>query len=125
MEASITFKTVGKKIGKNTILADLSFGVEKGSTFVLIGENGSGKSMILKLLIGLIEKDTGSVYSQVALFSKKIVASTQHLKVNRKDYATQRSLQLMVGQRRKLLTYLESKDVLKYRKLVKDLGLRR
>ena len=64
MEASITFKAVGKAIGKKILLADLSFGVEKGSTFVLIGENGSGKSMILKLLVGLIEKDTGSVYIQ-------------------------------------------------------------
>ena len=64
MEASITFKAVGKTIGKKILLADLSFGVEKGSTFVLIGENGAGKSIILKLLVGLIEKDTGSVYIQ-------------------------------------------------------------
>jgi len=70
-------------------------------------------------------KDTGSVYSQVALFTKKISNSTEHLKKNRKDYATQRSLQLMVGKRRKLLTYLQNKDILKYRELVKDLGLRR
>jgi len=62
LEASVTFKAVGKAIGNKTLLADLSFGVEKGSTFVLIGENGSGKSLILKLLVGLIEKDTGSVY---------------------------------------------------------------
>jgi len=64
MEASITFKAVGKTIGNQILLADLSFGVEKGSTFVLIGENGAGKSIILKLLVGLIEKDTGSVYIQ-------------------------------------------------------------
>ena len=64
MEASITFKSVGKAIGNKILLADLSFGVERGSTFVLIGGNGSGKSTILKLLIGLIEKDTGSVYIQ-------------------------------------------------------------
>jgi small subunit ribosomal protein S15 len=70
-------------------------------------------------------KDTGSVHSQVALFTKKIAAATQHLKANRKDYATQRSLQLMVGKRRKLLDYLKGKDILAYRKLVKDLGLRR
>ena len=62
MEASITFKAVGKTIGNKTLLADLSFGIEKESTFVIIGENGSGKSMILKLLVGLIQKDTGSVY---------------------------------------------------------------
>ena len=70
-------------------------------------------------------KDTGSVYSQVALFTKKISNSTEHLKKNRKDFATQRSLQLMVGKRRKLLTYLQNKDIIKYRELVKDLGLRR
>jgi small subunit ribosomal protein S15 len=74
---------------------------------------------------GANNKDTGSVYSQVALFTKKITNSTKHLKENRKDYATQRSLQLMVGKRRKLLTYLQNKDIVKYRELVKDLGLRR
>ena len=70
-------------------------------------------------------KDTGSVYSQIALFTKKISDLTDHLKVNRKDYGTQRSLQLIVGRRRKLLDYLKGKDILKYRELVKDLGLRR
>ena len=70
-------------------------------------------------------KDSGSVYSQVALFTKKISDLTEHLKANRKDYGTQRSLQLMVGKRRKLLDYLKGKDILKYRELVKDLGLRR
>ena len=53
---------------------------------------------------GQNDKDTGSVYSQVALFTKKIANSTKHLKENRKDYSTQRSLQLMVRKRRKLLT---------------------
>ena len=70
-------------------------------------------------------KDTGSVFSQVALFTKKINDLTKHLKSNRKDYGTQRSLQLMVGKRRKLLDYLKNKDILKYRELVKDLKLRR
>tara|TARA_B100001250_G_scaffold58504_1_gene45553 strand:+ start:18514 stop:18783 length:270 start_codon:yes stop_codon:yes gene_type:complete len=70
-------------------------------------------------------KDTGSVFSQVALFTTKINDLTKHLKSNRKDYGTQRSLQLMVGKRRKLLAYIKNKDVIKYRKLVQDLGLRR
>ena len=70
-------------------------------------------------------KDTGSVYSQVALFTKKISDLTEHLKANRKDHGTQRSLQIMVGRRRKLLDYLKAKDILKYRDLVKKLGLRR
>ena len=70
-------------------------------------------------------KDSGSVYSQVALFTTKITHLTNHLTENRKDYGTQRSLQIMVGKRRKLLDYLKNKDILKYRELVKDLGLRR
>ena len=70
-------------------------------------------------------KDSGSVYSQVALFSNKITHLTNHLKENRKDFGTQRSLQIMVGKRRKLLDYLKNKDILKYRQLIKDLGLRR
>ena len=70
-------------------------------------------------------KDSGSVYSQVALFTTKITHLTNHLTENRKDYGTQRSLQIMVGKRRKLLDYLKNKDILKYRELVKNLGLRR
>ena len=70
-------------------------------------------------------KDSGSVYSQIALFTKKISDLTEHLKLNRKDYGTQRSLQLIVGRRRRLLDYLKGKDILKYRDLVKDLGLRK
>ena len=74
---------------------------------------------------GSKKEDSGSVYSQVALFTKRINHLTEHLKENRKDFGTQRSLQLMVGKRRKLLDYLKRKDVLAYRDLVKDLKLRR
>ena len=70
-------------------------------------------------------KNSGSVFSQVALFTEKISRLTSHLKNNHKDYGTQRSLQLMVGKRRKLLDYLKNKDILKYRDLVKELKLRR
>ncbi len=62
MEASITLKSIAKTFHNKTLLADLSFGVEKGSTFVIIGENGSGKSVILKLLVGILEKDAGMAY---------------------------------------------------------------
>ena len=74
---------------------------------------------------GAGKEDSGSVYSQVALFTKRIKHLTDHLKENRKDFGTQRSLQLMVGKRRKLLDYLKRKDVVDYRKLVKALKLRR
>ena len=62
MEASITLKSIAKTFNNSTLLADLSFGVEKGTTFSLIGNNGSGKSTILKLLVGLVEKDAGIAY---------------------------------------------------------------
>lgn len=70
-------------------------------------------------------KDTGSTEGQIALFSNRIKHLTEHLKNNRKDFVTQRSLQKMVGKRRSLLDYLKNKDIEKYRKLIADLGLRR
>jgi len=70
-------------------------------------------------------KDTGSVFSQVALFTSRITSLSEHLSRNKKDYATQRSLQLIVGKRRKLLDYIKKKDVLKYRELIKELKLRK
>ena len=70
-------------------------------------------------------KDSGSVYSQVALFTERVKHLTAHLKENRKDYSTQRSLQLMVGKRRKLLDYLKRKNILEYRELIKELKLRK
>ena len=74
---------------------------------------------------GSSSKDSGSVFSQVALFTSKIKLLTDHLKSNRKDFNTQRSLQIMVGKRRKLLDYLKNKDIIKYRELIKNLKLRR
>jgi len=74
---------------------------------------------------GKSEKDTGSAEGQVALFTHRIGHLTEHLKKNRKDYGTQRALQLMVGKRRRLLDYLKAKDIERYRAIVKELGLRR
>jgi len=71
------------------------------------------------------DTNTGSTEGQVALFTYRISHLTEHLKKNRKDYGTQRALQLLVGKRRSLLDYLKNKDIEKYRALVKDLGLRR
>jgi len=59
------------------------------------------------------------------LFSYRISHLTEHLKKNRKDYGTQRSLQLLVGKRRSLLDYLKKKEINRYRAIVKELGLRR
>jgi len=70
-------------------------------------------------------KNTGSTEGQIALFTNRISHLTEHLKKNRKDKNTQRSLQIMVGKRRGLLDYLMNKDIEKYRALIKDLGIRR
>ena len=74
---------------------------------------------------GKSENDTGSAEGQIALFTYRISHLTEHLKKNRKDYGTQRALQLMVGKRRSLLDYLKNKDIERYRAIVKELGLRR
>ena len=70
-------------------------------------------------------KDTGSVESQVALFTYRISHLTEHLKQNRKDYNTARSLTMLVGKRRKLLKYLYNNDINRYRAIIKALGLRK
>jgi len=69
--------------------------------------------------------DTGSSEGQIALFTQRIAHLTGHLKNNRKDFVTQRSLQLLVGKRRSLLSYLQSKDILRYRAIIAELGLRK
>ena len=69
--------------------------------------------------------NTGSTEGQIALFTHRIKHLTGHLKENRKDFVTQRAVQLLVGKRRSLLDYLKSKDIEKYRSLIKELGLRR
>ena len=70
-------------------------------------------------------KDTGSAEGQIALFTQRIDHLTEHLKNNRKDYNTERSLVMLVGKRRSLLDYLTKKDILRYRAIVKELGLRK
>ena len=68
--------------------------------------------------------DTGSAESQIALFTFRIAHLTEHLKQNRKDFTTARSLTKLVGKRRSLLTYLKERDINRYRAIVKALGLR-
>ena len=70
-------------------------------------------------------QDTGSVESQVALFTYRIAHLTEHLKKNHKDFATARSLTKLVGKRRSLLTYLYDRDINRYRAIIKALGLRK
>ena len=69
--------------------------------------------------------DTGSPEVQVAILSERITNLTEHLKTPKKDFHSRRGLLMMVGQRRRLLDYVKSKQVTRYEDLVKRLGLRR
>ena len=68
-------------------------------------------------------KNTGSAEGQIALFTYRISHLTEHLKKNRHDYNTERSLVLLVGKRRSLLDYLKKKDINRYREIIKELGI--
>jgi small subunit ribosomal protein S15 len=69
--------------------------------------------------------NTGSAEGQIALFTHRITHLTEHLKRNRHDYNTERSLVLLVGKRRSLLDYLIKKDILRYRAIIKELNIRK
>jgi small subunit ribosomal protein S15 len=74
---------------------------------------------------GKSNADTGSPEGQVALFSYRIAHLTNHLKGNKKDFATQRALLRLVGKRRRILDYLKEKDIERYRNILKALNLRK
>lgn len=74
---------------------------------------------------GNSKTNTGSAEGQIALFSHRINHLTNHLKTNKKDNNTKKALVRLVGKRRNLLDYLMKKDVIRYRAIVKELGLRR
>lgn len=71
------------------------------------------------------EQDTGSPEVQIALLSSRIDSVSQHLALHKKDHHSRHGLLRMVSRRRKLLNYLKSKDVERYRKLIERLGIRR
>ncbi len=71
------------------------------------------------------ETNTGSTEAQIAMFTKRIADLTEHLRSNRKDFGTQRSLIRLVGKRRSLLDYLKGRNIEKYRELIKVLNIRK
>lgn len=95
------------------IYNNISMYLSKEEKEELFAKHGKGKN------------DTGSAEGQIAIFTQRIEHLTAHLKKNRKDYNTERSLVMLVGKRRSLLDYLTKKDVLRYRAIVKELGLRK
>lgn len=69
--------------------------------------------------------DTGSPEVQAAVLTRRISDLTEHLKDHKQDHHTRRGLMVLVGRRRRMLKYLESKDIERYRALIKRLGIRR
>ncbi|SHJ49122.1 30S ribosomal protein S15 [Pseudozobellia thermophila] len=82
------------------------------------------KAEIFKKYGGKAE-NTGSTEGQIALFTHRINHLTEHLKRNKKDYNTERSLVRLVGKRRSLLDYMIKNDIVKYRELIKELNIRK
>jgi small subunit ribosomal protein S15 len=74
---------------------------------------------------GKNETDTGSPEVQIALLTRRINHLTEHLREHKHDHHSRRGLLMLVGQRRRLLNYLQAKDLDRYRSLIGELGLRR
>ena len=74
---------------------------------------------------GANDQDTGNSRVQIALLTQRINDLTEHLRTNKKDHHSRRGLLMLVGRRRRLLNYLQKKDLEGYRALIKELGLRR
>ena len=74
---------------------------------------------------GQSQVDTGSPESQIALFTHRIKHLTEHMKINKKDLVTKRSLIALVGKRKRMLEYLKDQDIERYRAIIKKLGLRK
>lgn len=73
---------------------------------------------------GKNENDSGSAAVQVALLTERIRELTEHVKVHTHDHHTRRGLLMLVGKRRRLLTYIKRQDIEEYRSLIKSLGIR-
>ncbi len=71
------------------------------------------------------EKDTGSVEGQIALFTYRISALSDHLQENKKDHASRKALLHLVGKRKRLLNYLTAKDITRYRSIIEKLKIRK
>ena len=85
----------------------------------------SAKKQEIFAKYGTSNTATGSPEAQIALFSYRSSHLTEHLKLNKKDYNTERSLKILVGKRRRLLDYLIDVDIERYRTIIKDLGIRK
>jgi small subunit ribosomal protein S15 len=96
-----------------------------------LNRKGGGKVLATEKKQELIDQykrhegDTGSPEVQIALLSERINYLTEHFRTHKKDHHSRRGLLKIVGQRRRLLDYLKSNDVERYRTIIKSLGIRR
>jgi small subunit ribosomal protein S15 len=74
---------------------------------------------------GSNEADSGKTEVQVAILTERIKYLTEHMKIHKKDHHNRRGLLKLVGQRRRLLRYLAKKDIMRYRNVIKELGIRK
>ena len=86
-------------------------------------DNAQKEEIIKKFGDG--DKDSGKTEVQIALITERIKYLTEHLKTHKKDHHSRRGLLKLVGQRRRLLKYLTKVDILRYRAVIKELGIRR
>lgn len=86
-------------------------------------ENAQREEIVKKF--GENDKNTGKTEVQIALITERIKYLTEHLKTHKKDHHSRRGLLKLVGQRRRLLRYLTKKDILRYRAVIGELGIRR
>jgi small subunit ribosomal protein S15 len=100
------------------------FGPHGTSLGVIVALEAAVKQSIIQDF-ATSEGDTGSPEVQVAVLTQRIKDLTEHMKVHKHDYHTQRGLLAMVGRRKRMLTYLKNTDIARYRSLIERLGLRR
>ncbi|MCE2731950.1 MAG: 30S ribosomal protein S15 [Cyclobacteriaceae bacterium] len=91
----------------------------------MILTTASKKDLFQKFGFNKSNTDTGSPESQIALFTERIKHITEHLKENKKDFASQQGLMKLVGKRKRLLNYLQNNDINRYRAIISQLELRK
>ena len=91
----------------------------------LLAPAGNLKKLKYAIKFGADEKNTGDTKVQVSILTHRILELTEHLKIHKKDNHTRLGLMKLVGKRRRLLNYLEKSDIEAYRKLIKELGIRK
>ena len=118
-------KIIGNEINKIPMMVQKSYctdcGIVNMKNYMVYAEKKSG---IVKDL-QKSKEDTGSAAVQVGIFTERIRELTEHLKVNKKDFAARRGLLQLVGKRKRLLQYIAAQDGQAYLNLIKKLGIRR